>query len=248
MYLWKCWRDTRAHFIGSLLALPALCVLFTVLYVKLGDPDALRKGTPTSLAQAWSTVTEFVLGGWAGFFALSWGLVLGSGGLGEEFKERTADFLLVRPRRRRYWVWMGWLVGVCEISAMVILAVAATFGTLVYSTGHLYTWRPLATILPLAVGGSVVYGMTCFMTLIARSGRQGLSYGIGILFIDLLLPAAVYYYWSVNFPSVLGFMMTASHWVTSASWAFPTTALILWSLISLAFPLATQWMLERAEV
>jgi len=248
MYFWKCWRDSRTHFIVSLIALPALCVLFTVFTVKLGDPDALRKGIPQSVIQAWSTTAKFILGGWASVFTLMWGLLLGSSGLGEEFKERTADFLLVRPRRRRFWVWTGWSVGVAELSVMVLLAVGATFGTLTYLTGHVHTWRPLATILPLAVGGAVVFGLTYFMTVVARSGRQGLSYGMGLLFINLLLPAAVYYYSNIHLPSVLGFMVDSCEWVTRASGAFPIGELALWTVIALVFPVAAQLVLERAEV
>ena len=249
MYFWKCWRDSRTLFIDSLIALPALCIIFTVIAVKLGDPDAMRKATPPSVFQAWSTTTEVVLGGWASLFTLMWGLVLGASSLGEEFKEKTLDFLLVRPRRRRYWVWAGWSVGVCELSAMVLLTVGATFGTLTYLTGHVQTWWPLTTTLPLALGGAVVYGLTYFMTLVARSGRQGLSYGIGILFINLLLPPAVDYYWKTEFHySIFGFMMAACRWVTRASGAFPAGSLVLWVVIALAFPFAAQLVLERAEV
>jgi ABC-type transport system involved in multi-copper enzyme maturation permease subunit len=248
MYLWKCWRDSRSHFIASLIALPALCVLFTYMAFRLGDPDAMRKGTTPSVIRAWSTTTEIVLGGWASVFTLMWGLILGAAGLGEEFKERSADFLLVRPRRRSYWVWTGWSVGVSELIVMAFLTVVATFGTLTYLTGHVQSWWPLTTTLPLAVGGAVAYGLTYFTTLVVRSGRQGLSYGVGILFIDMLLPAAMSYYWNVNFPSVLGFMMAACKWLTDASGAFPAGSLVLWTAIALAFPFAAQLLLERAEV
>jgi len=247
MYFWKCWRCTRTHFIGSLIALPALCVLFTSIFVRFGDPDAMRKAASPSVIRAWSATTEIILGGWASFFTLMWGLILGASSLGEEFKERTADFLLVRPRHRRYWVWTGWSVGVSELTVMVFLAVGATFGTLLYLTGHVQSWWPLAMTLPLAVGGAVAYGLTYFTTLVVRSGRQGLSYGVGILFINILLPPATSYYWNVNFPSVLGFMMATCKGATSASEAFPAGSLVLWTAIALAFPFAAQLLLERAE-
>jgi hypothetical protein len=249
MYFWKYWRDTRTQFIGSLIALPALCILFTVVAVKVGDPDAMRKAAPPlSVIRAWSTTTEIIVGGWASIFTLIWGLVLGAASLGEEFKEKTADFLLVRPRDRSYWAWMGWLAGVCELGVMVVAAVGATFATLIYLSGRVQMWLLLATILPLALGGAVAYGLTYFMALVARSGRQGLSYGIGLLVIDLLLPAAVYYYWNVNFPSVLGFMMSACKWCGGTSGGFPGGSLILWIVVALAFPFAAQLLLERAEV
>jgi ABC-type transport system involved in multi-copper enzyme maturation permease subunit len=248
MYLWKCWRDSRTRFIGSVIALPVLFAFVTFIAVKLGDPDAMRKGAAPSVIRAWSTTTEVVFASCASIFTLIWGLMLGAASLGEEFKERTADFLLVRPRRRRYWAWMGWLAGIFELSVMVILTVAATFGTLVYLTGHVQTWWPLATILPLALGGALAYGLTYFMTLVARSGRRGLNYGIGILFIHLLLPIPVSYYCHVNIPSVWGFMTAACNWFTAASGAFPIGALLFWTVIALAFPFATQLFLERAEV
>jgi len=207
-----------------------------------------RGGPPQAVTHAWSSVTRFVLGGVASLFTLFLGLLMGVSGPGEEFKERTADFLLVRPRRRSYWVWTGWSVGVLELSVMAFLAVAATFGTLTYLTGHVQTWRPLATAVPLAIGGAVAYGLTYFMTVVARNGQQGLSYGFGIFFIDLLLPVAASYYRNVSLPSVLGFMLGACKWVAGASRAFPSGSLVLWTAIALALPFAAQLVLERAEV
>ena len=242
MYVWKCWRDSRSNFIVRVIVLPALCVFFVYMEVKFPF------GPPPSVSHTWSWATSFVLGGVASLFTLLWGLVMGASGPGEEFKERTADFLLVRPRRRSYWVWTGWSVGVLELSVMVFLTVATTFGALVYLTGHLQTWAPLATILPLTLGGTAAYGLTYFMTLVARSGREGLSYGFGILFIDLLLPAAAAYYRNVNLPSVLEFMHGACKWVAGASRAFPSGSLVFWTAIALALPFAAQLLLERAEV
>jgi ABC-type transport system involved in multi-copper enzyme maturation permease subunit len=203
---------------------------------------------PSSVSQTWSHATSFVLGGVASLFTLLCGLVMGASGPGEEFKERTADFLLVRPRRRSYWIWTGWFVGVLELSAMVFLAGATTFGTLIYLTGHVQTWRPLATAVPLAIGGAVAYGLTYFMTVVARNGQQGLTYGFGIFFINLLLPAAAIYYRNFHPPSVLEFMLGACKWVAGTSRAFPTGSLVLWIAVALAFPFAAQLLLERAEV
>jgi len=247
MYVWKCWRDSRSRFFTSLITLLALCVFFSYMEVKFAF-GAIGAGPPSSVSQTWSHATGFVLGGVASLFTLLWGLVMGASGPGDEFKERTADFLLVRPRRRSYWVWTGWSVGVLELSAMAFLAAAATFGTLSYLTGHVQTWWPLTAAVPLALGGAVAYGLTYFMTVVARNGKQGLSYGFGILFIDLLLPAAASYYPKFHLPSVLEFMVGACKWVAGTSRAFPTGSLVLWIAVALAFPFAAQLLLERAEV
>jgi hypothetical protein len=100
----------------------------------------------------------------------------------------------------------------------------------------------------LALGGAVAYGLTYFMTLVARNGQQGLSYGFGILFIDLMLPVAAIYYPNLHLPSVLGFMAGACQWFAGATRAFPAGSLVLWTAIALAFPFAAHLLLERAEV
>jgi len=247
MYVWKCWRDSRSNFIVRVIAMPVLCVFLIYMNVKFGF-GVIRGGPPSLVSQVWSSVTSFVLGGVASVFTLLFGLVMGASGPGEEFKERTADFLLVRPRRRSYWVWTWWSVGVLELSAMALLTAVTTFGTLIYLTGHVQTWRLLATAVPLALGGVVAYGLTYFMTVVARNGREGLSYGFGILFINLLLPAAAIYYPNLHLPSVLEFMHGACKWIAGASRAFPSGSLLLWTAIALALPFAAQLLLERAEV
>jgi len=249
MYFWKYWRDGRTRIIGSAIALPVLFAFVTCIAVRLGDPGMIQKGAVPLTSVAWSTATEVAFATCASIFALIWGLMLGAAAsLGEDFKEKTVDFLLVRPRRRRYWAWMGWWAGVCELSVMVALAVGASFGTVVYLTGHVQMWWPLATILPFALGGALAYGLTYLMALVARSGRQGLSYGIGILFICLLLPTVASHYWNVNLPSIWGFMTAACRSLTGASGAFPFGALLFWTFIALVFPFASQLVLERREV
>jgi len=248
MYFWKCWRDSRTHYILRLIAVFVLCLLVTIIIAKVEGLTGAKKGSAGLVLRTWSVATEGVLGICASLFTLFTALTLGASGVGEEFKERTADFLLTQPRRRRYWIWTGWSVGVCELAVMVFLAVGATFGTLTYLTGYVYTWRLLAATLPLIVGGVAVYGLTYLMTVVAGNGRQGLSYGMGILLINLLLPFAVYYYSKVNFPSVLGFMLDGCKWVTSATEAFPIGGLVVWTVIALVFPVAAQLVLERAEV
>jgi ABC-type transport system involved in multi-copper enzyme maturation permease subunit len=248
MYFWKCWRDSQTHFILRLIAVFAVCLVVTIIIAKAEGLIGVQKGTAGPVSGTWSAATIGFLGFCASLFILFTALTLGASGVGEEFKERTADFLLTQPRRRRYWIWAGWSVGVSELAVMAFLAVGTTFGTLTYLTGYVHTWRVLAATLPLIVGGVAVYGLAYLMTVVARDGRQGLSYAIGILFISLLLPYAVYYYWKVNFPSLLGFMIAGCKWVMSTTQAFPLGGLVLWTVIALVFPVAAQLVLERAEV
>jgi hypothetical protein len=64
----------------------------------------------------------------------------------------------------------------------------------------------------------------------------------------LLLPIAVLYNWHVHMPSVTTFIFTGCEWATSPHMAYPLGKLALYVGAALAFPLATQLLLERAEV
>jgi hypothetical protein len=122
-----------------------------------------------------------------------------------------------------------------------------TFVALSFLSGYVYTWRLLATTLSLFVGAAAVYSLTFFLTVLARSGEHGVSYGLGILVIDLLLPIAGHF-WHVHLSSVGSFILAGCEWATSPTLAFPLGKLAIYTVVALAFPLAAQLILERAEV
>jgi hypothetical protein len=133
------------------------------------------------------------------------------------------------------------------MAVTAFVGVGATLGTLAWLSGYVYTWRIMAAALPITIGGAVVYGLAYLMTLVARSGRQGLSYSLGIMFIHLSLPVVANKYWHVHIPYVLEFVTNACKAVGDVSRHFPLGALVGWTLVALAFPLATQLLLERVE-
>jgi len=221
-------------------------LFFTLIMVKTGGKNVnplLWKDIP----QLWSRTTEFVLGAYGSLLTTIWALALGSASLGEEFQKGTAEFLLSRPRRRWYWVWIGWAAGVCEMAVAAFVVVGATLGTLAWFSGYVYTWRILAAALPITIGGAAIYGLAYFLTVVARSRGQGLSYSIGIMFIHILLPAAVQRYWHIHVPSIMEFMGHASKSIGTGSGPSHAGAYLGWTLVALAFPLATQLLVERAE-
>jgi hypothetical protein len=194
----------------------------------------------------WRINGKGVLGGFMSLVILFGALSLGVGGMGEEFKEQTLGFLFTRPRRRSFWVRTCWLLGVSELGVVVTLAVVGMFGGLTYLTGYVYTWRFLAAILPLWVVAIVVYSLTYFMTAVARSSEKGMSYSLGILMVDLLLPAAAYY-WHFHFVSILDFTVAGCAWATRSAPAFPAGQFIICAALSCALLLGTQVVVERTE-
>jgi len=207
----------------------------------------MKGGLASGVLHLWSDVAEGVLGMFCSIIALFAALSLAVQSIGQEFKEQTLGFLLTRPRRRRYWVWTCWLAGACELFGVIFLAVVGTFVALSFLSGYVYTWRLLATTLSLFVGAAAVYSLTFFLTVLARSGEQGVSYGLGILVIDLLLPIAGHF-WHVQLSSVGSFILAGCEWATSPTLAFPLGKLAIYMVVALAFPLAALLILERAEV
>jgi ABC-type transport system involved in multi-copper enzyme maturation permease subunit len=226
-----------------------VCGLFAVGAVKVSELDVTRQNPAQSVLRDPSTGVAAMLESWGAILVLIWGLVLGGASLGEEFKDRTADFLLARPRRRRYWVWAGWSIGLVEMVATVMLMGAVTFATLVFLHGNLSSWRPLALILPLALNGILVYGLTYFISVATRGSSLAVSYSIGILFLDLLITAALgHYHLNANFLWFGAIVGKVFVWATKASAPFPFAILLAWAAVALVFPLAAQLLLERAEV
>jgi ABC-type transport system involved in multi-copper enzyme maturation permease subunit len=239
MYLLKCWRDTRSRFIFFLIVIAAVGVFSTIID---GPTDVQTRG----VVHLWSDVAD-VLGVYCSILALLAALSLAAPSIGQEFKEQTLGFLLTRPRRRRYWIWTCWVVGACELGLVIFIAVVATFGTVSFVSGRVYTWRLLVATLPIFIGTVAVYSLTYLLTVLTRSSEQGINYGMGILVADLVLPI-VGRYWHIHLSSVGSFILAGCEWTTSHNLAFPFGKLIIYAVVALAFPLAAQLVLERAEV
>ena len=259
MYVWKCWRDSRARFIFFLIVILGVCIPFTIYAGRPGGATDFRRGGPLfGVGYLWSWVSTVLLQTLVPLIAMFAALVLAPLSVGQEYKEQTLGFLFTRPRSRRYLNWTCWSVGACEILGLVVAAVLGTFGALICVSRHVYAWRLLGAILPLFVGAVAVYSMTYFLTILARSGEKGLSYGLGILVVSLFLPLVDLqlspWLWrlshghALHLSSVLSLMWGGCGWVIAPEGGFPTGAFVFYGLLALAFPFGAQALLERAEV
>jgi len=259
MYIWKCWRDSRARFIFFLIVILGICVPFTIYAARLGGATDFRAGGPLSgVGHLWSWVSTVLFQTLIPLIVLFAGLVLAPLGVGQEYKEQTLGFLFTRPRSRRYLNWTCWSVGACEILGLVVAAVLGTFGALICVSRHVHAWRLLGAILPLFVGAVAVYSMTYFLTILARSGEKGLSYGLGILVVSLFLPllelqlspllCCLLHGHALHLSSVLSLMWGGCGWVIAPEGGFPTGTFVFYGLLTLAFPMFAQLILERREV
>jgi ABC-type transport system involved in multi-copper enzyme maturation permease subunit len=250
MYNWKCWRESRNRVITFLILLVSTGVMFA--WLAGTQPRGSGHGAPRmTAADLWrgSLLTlGFMIVGFAG-------LGLGASGVGEEFEQGTVEFLLTRPRRRRYFVWTAWATGAAALFIMVALDVLGSFATFVYVTESPSNWRMPVMIVPLFVPGAVVYSLTYFMTALLKNGRAGLSTSLGLFVLYCLLPVALNLPWVVDFlhrridlPTPVDVLAGASKWATIPGAHFPLVTTLGWCLVALAFPLAAQFFFERAEV
>jgi ABC-type transport system involved in multi-copper enzyme maturation permease subunit len=242
MYAWKWWRENRSRVIVYLI----LLVIITA-FLPWASCWAYLQGSSGAREAAALDVWRICLVSLGSFAMAFAGLGLGASGVGEEFAQGTVEFLLTRPRRRRYFVWAGWATGAATLFIMVTLAVLGSFATFVYVTKSVHHWKFLTMAVPLFVLGAVVYSLTYFMTALMKSGRTGLSLSLGLFVIALFLPVAVNLLWRIDLPTPLD-VLAASKWATLPGAHFPVAATIGWSLVALALPLAAQFLFERAEV
>jgi ABC-type transport system involved in multi-copper enzyme maturation permease subunit len=270
MYLWKCWRDTRLSFLIYL----TISVAATVLWL-FGTSSRAR---PIAI-EAWPTENLwflFVIGAmvFGAIFAGAIGITLGSRNIGTDLATGSAEFLLTRPRSRRYLVWASWGVGIAEILALIGITALVALAALYFQGGSV--WRDISVVasampqdrssamrsdlprlllaavrVPLLVASivlttAVLYGLTYLLTVLTRSGQRAIAYSLAIVLVYSMVGSASTRWMGISLPT-LAFYLVDSH--AQQPWHFsPTVQLALWSICAIAFPLAAQFMLDKAEM
>jgi len=171
MYLWKCWRNTRAFFFAFLVvgaaAMPAI--------------GLASRGTDVMRDVGWSAVS-----GTFGLVTMVTALGLGAIGATHGFAEQATHFLFTKPRSRLYFVWVGWLVGFMEMLTIAAASVLTSWATLAF-----YRIRPFSApllgsidernMVGMLLLGLFAYALTYSLTAILRNGLKGLGGSMGIL-------------------------------------------------------------------
>jgi ABC-type transport system involved in multi-copper enzyme maturation permease subunit len=169
MYIWRRWRDTSIYF--------SLCLIFSLLLV------------PTHTTLSPGHALQAIEGSWlllgvpAGLLG---GLLIGSRSIGTEIGGGSGDFVMTRPKPRKYFIWSGWAVGVVEIFAIVVITALFKQGLLYYEDGPFWRSLPAAIVdIPVLIASVtvftlVVYSTTYFASVLTR--KSGAAIGIGLGF------------------------------------------------------------------
>jgi len=239
MYFWKCWRDTRGCFLillGALLAAGAFAA-----YVKF-DPFGWIAAKPMDLRILWQGLATALLDTTAITVPVAGGLFLGALGVGMEFEKGTADFLLTRPRTRRYFLWTSWGLGAAQSVVLVLLGCLFRFARLgvrpVKGPGEFF--RLLVALCTLAL---FCYTVTYLMTTLARNSRNGMALAILAISGYEGLYAWLRFWYEIKIPFFLDLLRTPG-----ADADFSFTPVAGWLTVCLALMLVAQFRLDWAEV
>lgn len=238
MYLLKCWRDTRSAFlafVGALLAVGAFCA-----YVHF-DPFGWLAAKPIETRELWQFSVDALLGTILEV-PLAAGLVLGALGVGTEFEKGTADFLLTRPRSRRYFLWTSWGLGAAQMVALALVSKLLRLAPLgsrrVESLGDF-----LPSLVAFCTLVLVIYSLTYLMTTLARNSRNGIALALAVWVGYVGLYAWLHLWYGIHIPLIGHFAFDRTHLGADFS-----LAIAGWLAFCLVLAVVAQFSFERAEI
>jgi ABC-type transport system involved in multi-copper enzyme maturation permease subunit len=228
MYLWKCWRDTRAF-----------CFIFAIIAAAV-MPVAALICTGTQLVQnfgleAFKATHSLILN----ILALGLGAICAI----NEFGDKTAHFLFTKPRTRAYFVWLAWLVGCIELLAIGLINLLAGWLTLSRYSKHAFhsgIFFPVGpgVLVGVFVYSIFVYSLTYALTAVLRSGLKGIGASMGFTIGMQAIAAVFRVRWNIDLPVPPAQIGNLPLVFSSAVWLIVTLGLVY----------ACQWVIDRAEI
>ena len=253
MYAWKCWRESRARFFFLLIMFSVTALLFTLqpgLEVKDGwwhfdRSEYIHNPLPTAHV-VFSMILSVL---WCSGFLSA--VFLGATAPGSEIEPGTIEYLWTRPRTRASVTWTHW--GVC-VAEMVIVAVVPMYLAAVLLGALTKHWDfPFLFSAPwmMVIVGLPVLGLTTLMTAMRRSASGGLIYTSGVVVVYAILRQIIIVPLHLNLPTLFAgpliWLVNNNQFGATPS-AFPWGALGRAVFLAAALPLASQYLLKRAEV
>jgi hypothetical protein len=133
------------------------------------------------------------------------GGMLGGTGIVEEIQNRTAGFLLTRPRPRSYFHIVRWTVITGEIASFSFAASASLFFPLYFFTRRVGPPSFLWLGAGLFVLATLVFALTDLFTLLLGNVRDGWALSLGLVFAWILSVPTVNKRMNMNLPSLTSF-------------------------------------------
>lgn len=247
MYYWKILRENRIRFFALLilgLVVGASVWPLVNAEVSLGR---FEKILPAEVASRLWRRGMYLLQQSGGITLYFIGLMIGSGGLGEEMEHGSATFLFTRPRSRGYFVWSFWLACAMELLAFTLMAVLSGYATLFHLIQRPGSWSLLllAPIL-LMITGLLGVGLANLLATASRSTKNALSGGLAFTVTYFALALVSDYYHDRH---SIGFRLPTPMDLYSLNPGAPLVVAILgWLAVSVALVALSHWIVVRMEV
>jgi len=263
MYPWKYWRESRNVLIFAAALLTLLVILVAQAEIKIAHSNRMHFNTADfSQFGAFFVAALYVQSAVLAFVA--W--LMGGVGIGRNLGEECGSYVLTRPRLRSWFLWHDWVCGMAEIAVIV-----AVTNLVIWQLAHYIMMRfhdplqgrvafhggageyLLATLMGLIflcvmIFCGTIFSVTYFSTIVLKHAR-GVVLGAGLLAGYVALGMVVKHYWpSVELPHLIPtpFAFDHHHFQgLSDSFGFSIAA---HALAMLAFPVAAQFVLERADI
>jgi hypothetical protein len=246
MYIWKRWRDTEIPFFLSL----AFSLMLTNSFSLWSREDVLL-----NIVRLWTGLATPI-----GIFV---GLFIGSRSIGTDIGGGSGDFTVTRPRSRRYFIWMGWAVGVIEIFVVLAITTLYAAGVLFHEDGSFWRHLPataqfgqqqlVVVDIPLLIASVTVFTIVVYSAVYLASvltRRSGVAAIVAFGFIGAYQVIGNRLGWGYNhLPELL---VTPYYEVSPHHFEYMhATAihgLIAWIICAFLFPFVAQLVFERSEI
>lgn len=247
MYFRTCWYIKRYRLTVYLSLAVALTFLGTI-------PDAfeyqsghwvLPKITPQLAAHIWDAGTDhtLVLLLIVMLFAAA---DLGALALGDDTKRRDLDFLITRPRARRYFIWTGWLAGLTELIPLLIVPLLTSVFSLFYMTNVLLPGSLLPRSVDLFALAATMYTVVFLLATLTGSAQNGFQFAalLVVFYAGYHYAQDQVWFMADYRPKYFG----AFDWIESSHQLFPFAHLALLACLTLALPFIAEAGFSRRDL
>jgi ABC-type transport system involved in multi-copper enzyme maturation permease subunit len=177
--------------------------------------------------------------------------LLGATGSGGEIEAGTADYLWTRPRSRGQMNWMHWGVCVGELAVVALIPALISAAIVLSLPGQGNYWILLLAPLLFVFAALPVLGITVLMAAVRRSANGALIFSAGIMLGYEFVVDIIRRFWGWEAPglstNIISWLLETAEGTTHHG-AFPWAAALRVGVLAMAFPLAAQYVLKKAEI
>jgi ABC-type transport system involved in multi-copper enzyme maturation permease subunit len=214
-------------------------------FVNPGGHWVMAAMIPARIASVWSEGTADTIGILLVVMLFA-AADLGALALGEDAKRREMDFLLTRPRPRKYFVWTSWLAGLTQLLPLLAVPALTSILVMLGMTHALQAGILIRTSLVILAMAAGVYALVFLFSTLSETAQNGLQIAGFVVFLYGGLNYARNEAW-FN-PDYHSKFWGAFDWFETSHQLFPSANLLILLCVTLALPLLVQAAFKRRDL